>query len=337
MGGIYFRITAGRAGASGANMRYITREPATQGQDKAIIAQNYPYYALEGDSYREQRQNISLYAEQKEEDELNRTRKGTGNPTTHYRIVVSFEDKVETQKAHSMGKEYLEKQFPNTRAIGAIHQDTNHTHIHFHIQSRDTNNKLLRFSPGQWKQTDREWNKIYSREFGKEKELEYLNKKMETREWKQSLIRGEGKEKPQRINTINKDIYKERDRRNAGVYELNKERDGRDKRSFADGSKEIENTSRAIQERMPEFEPGKQAANQLFDKSQRADEQFDKTKSAIREFNEREKQANQQVSRTESELKTTVREIESLREDLKGLGKELSKNIDIDKDMGRDR
>lgn len=332
MGGIYFRITAGRAGASGANMRYITRETATEGNDRAIISQNYPDYALEGDSYREQRQNISLYAEQKEEDEFNRARKGTGQPSTHYRIVVSFEEKVETEKAHSMGKEYLEKQFPNTRAIGAIHQDTNHTHIHFHIQSRDTNNKLLRFSPYQWKSTDKEWNKIYSREFGREKEQQHLDKKAETRLWKQSLANGEEKEKPQRINTINKEVYRERDRRNAGVYELNKERDGRDKPSLADGNKAIEERTRGIQEKEPGFEPGKRTVNQEFDKSQQADEQLDRAKSAIREFSDRENQANQQVSRTESKLRETVRETENLREELEGLGKELSKEIDRDND-----
>lgn len=280
---------------------------------------------------------FSLYAEQKEEDEFNRTRKGTGQPSTHYRIVVSFEEKIETEKAHSMGKEYLEKQFPNTRAIGAVHQDTNHTHIHFHIQSRDTNNKLLRFSPYQWKETDKEWNKIYSREFGREKEQQYLDKKAETREWKKSLVNGEEKEKPQRINTINKEIYRERDRRNAGFYELNKERDGRDKPSLADGSKAIEERTRGIQEKEPGFEPGKRAVNQEFDKKQQADEQLDRAKSAIREFYDRENEANKQLNRTESKLRETVRETENLREELKGLGKELSKDIDIDKDRGRDR
>lgn len=337
MGGIYFRITAGRAGASGANMRYITRETATEGNHRAIISQNYPDYVLEGDSYREQRQNISLYAEQKEEDEFNRARKGKGEPTTHYRIVISFEDKIETEKAHSMGKEYLEKQFPNTRAIGAVHQDTNHTHIHFHIQSRDTNNKLLRFSPYQWKETDKEWNKIYSREFGREKEQQHLNKKAETREWKKSLAKGEEREKPKRVNTINKEIYRERDRRNAGFYELNKERDGRDKPSFADRDKANEERTRGIQEKESEFEPGKRAVSQEFDKKQRADEQLSNAKSAIREFYDRESEANKQLNRTESKLRETVRETEKLREELKGLGKELSKEIDRDNDRGRDR
>ena len=131
---IYFKFSVGRAGTSGANARYITREPATKGEQRAIFTQNYPEYAREGNGYKKERENIVSYARQQEEDELQRPRKGRGEKQTHYRAVASFEGKVETEKARAMGEEYLKKQFPNARAIGVVHQDTEHTHIHFHIQ-----------------------------------------------------------------------------------------------------------------------------------------------------------------------------------------------------------
>jgi len=337
MGGIYFSFNVGRAGASSANVRYITRESAIDGNRDAMFVQNYPEHALEGDNFKEQRNSLAEYARQQEEDELKRPKRGKGEIRTHYRAIASFEGKVETEKAREMAKEYLEKRFPNTRAIGVVHQDTKHTHVHFHIQAKDVDGKALRFKLNEWKEIDKEWNKIYAKKYGKEKELEHLRKKIETKEWKQSFIKGEEKEKPHRINTIDKEIYKERDRRNAGAYELNKEGDGRDKRSIAGGSKTVEERARTAQEREPDVERGKQAANQLFDKSQQADEQFNKTKSTVRELSGRERQANQQFDRTESEARTTIRETESLRDELKGLGKELSKEIDRDKDKFRCR
>ena len=134
---IYFNFSVGRAGTSAANARYITRETASQGDKSSIITHNYPDYAREGETYKEQKENIIAYAGQKEEDELRRPRKGTGEARTHYRVTVSFEGKIETEKARAMGEEYLQKQFPNARAVGMVHQDTEHTHIHFNIQARD--------------------------------------------------------------------------------------------------------------------------------------------------------------------------------------------------------
>jgi len=336
-GGIYFSFNVGRAGASAANLRYITRETAIDGNLESIFVQNYPEYVQEGESYKDKRNNLAEYVRQKEEDELKKPKRGKGEVQTHYRAVASFESKIGTEKAREMAKQYLEERFPKARAIAVVHQDTKHTHIHFHIQARDDEDRKLRFKQNEWKELDKEWNKIYGREFGREKQQQHLDKKAETREWKKSLVKGEEKEKPHRVNTNNKQMYLDRDKRNAGFYELNKDRDGRDKSRFADGNKTIDKAARNPQEREPDIAAGKQAVNQLFDKSQRANEQFNKTESAVRELSNREKQANQQLSRTESEARTTIHETERLRDELKGLGKELSKEIDRDKDKYRCR
>src|ERR1043165_9778713 len=122
MGGIYFNFKIGRAGTSQDNVRYITRETATNGDREAVFIQNYPSYAQEGNTFKEQRSNLTEYARQQEEDELRKGRKGTGEARTHYRAIASFEGKIETEKAREIGKEYLEKSFPNTRAVAVVHQ-----------------------------------------------------------------------------------------------------------------------------------------------------------------------------------------------------------------------
>lgn len=284
MSGIYFNFKVGRAGTSQDNIRYITRETATKGDREAVFVQNYPDY-VQGETYKEQRNELAEYGRQQEQDEMQKSRKGTGEARTHYRAIASFENKVETEKARDMAEEYLSKQFPNARAVAVVHQDTEHTHIHFHIQARNVEGKKLSFKGKEWKEIDREWNKIYSREFGKEKEAQHLSKKAETAKWKQSPIRIESK--PARVDNKSVEIYRERDRKNAGVYELNKEGIGRDKRSVADENNRIAKAASNITKRQSGVDRGKRAANEFIDKSKRATQQFNRTESRARDLSGR--------------------------------------------------
>lgn len=291
MGGIYFNFKTGRAGTSRDNINYITRETATKGDREALFIQNYPEYGQEGDTYKKQKNNLAEYARQQEEDELKKGRRGTGEARTHYRAIASFEGKFDTAKAKEMAKEYLEKRFPNARAVAVVHQDTKQTHVHFHIQARDADGKKINFKGNEWKEIDKEWNKIYSREFGKEKEVEHLRKKTETRDWKESLIKGEKKEKPERVNTVSKKMYVERDRRNAGVYELKESRTGGNQRGTtvrdrADETR-VENRKRDVTNRELRIERGERAINNSIDNSKRANEQFNRTESRARELSDR--------------------------------------------------
>ena len=189
--GVFIRFQVGRAGTSSANVRYITRGAATGFDPEAVLTRNYPDYAREGNDYRDYREHLEEFARQREEDELERShRGGGGSPRTHYRAVLSFEGKVDTDKARSMADEYMERTFPEGRAVAAVHQDTDHTHVHIHLQSRDADDQKLHFDRNAYRHLDHEWSEIYGREFGHEKAVEHEEKKTETHERRVSAASG---------------------------------------------------------------------------------------------------------------------------------------------------
>jgi hypothetical protein len=183
-GGVFARFAPGRAGASGANAAYITRGRATGWDEHAIATRNYPDEVREADDYRDLRDHLHEYAEQQEAYEQERPRRGGGETRTHYRGIVSFEGRVETDQARGMAEEYLEREFPEARSIAAVHQDTEHTHVHLHVQARDVDDHKLHFDRDAYRRLDERWAELYAREFGAEKLDEHLAKKAETAEWK---------------------------------------------------------------------------------------------------------------------------------------------------------
>jgi hypothetical protein len=226
-GGVYFRFRAGRTGTSGANVRYITRETGTRGEREAIYAHNYPEHAREGATYDELRANLVEYARQAEQDELERPRRGgRGRPQTHFRAIASCKGREETRRVLGMAREYLERRFPDARALVAVHQDRENTHAHLHVQTRDVEGQKLRFTREEWQNLDREWALVYEREFGRGLAEEHEMKKQETREYKRewALARAEGREprleKPDRADRAEGPAQlREREMRNHGAHE----------------------------------------------------------------------------------------------------------------------
>ncbi len=233
VGGIYHHFTTGTLGTAAANCQYITREPATGGDPKNVHLHNYPEY-IRGDTYDELRQNIIEYNRQREQDELNRARRGGGVTRTHYRIKLSFEGQVDTNKAREMAARYLRENFPKARAVVAIHQDTEHTHAHINVQARDIEGKKISLSRDDYTRLDERWGRVYASEFGEEKLQDHLAKKQETREYKRAKARGEQAERPARADRkITKDDHREREMRNYG----DETRIGRNQRAVADAAR----------------------------------------------------------------------------------------------------
>jgi hypothetical protein len=193
------RFRPGRSGASGANAAYITRGRATGWDEGAVLTRNYPDHVREADDYRELRENVAEHCRQAEEDELERPRRGGGETRTHYRGVLSFEGKVETEQARGMADEYLERNFPDHPAVAAVHQDTEHTHVHLHVQARDADDHKLHLGRAEYRHLDESWAEVYAREFGREKLEEHLAKKAETAEWKRGYAqaKADGREPPE--------------------------------------------------------------------------------------------------------------------------------------------
>jgi hypothetical protein len=198
-GGVFARFGPGRAGASGANAAYITRGRATGWDERAIATRNYPDEVREADDYRDLRDRLEEYVEQQEAHELERPRRGGGETRTHYRGVLSFEGKVGTEQARELADDYLEREFPDARAIAAVHQDTDHTHVHLHVQARDVDDRKLHFDRGAYGRLDEAWAEVYARAFGREKLEEHLAKKAETAEWKRAYAqaRANGHQPPE--------------------------------------------------------------------------------------------------------------------------------------------
>lgn len=240
-GGIYHNFNTGNAGAAAANCQYITRATATDGDLRSIHLHNYADY-IGGETYDELRQNIIEYNRQKEQDELSRPRRGGGKTRTHYRVKLSFEGKVNTDKAREMAAEYLRENFPKARAVAAIHQDTKHTHAHINIQARDVEGKKINLTKSHYRQLDERWGWIYAREFGEEKLKEHLAKKQERQQFKQAKARDESRTRPARAGRrLTRDDYRAREIRNYG----DEAGTGRDQRAPAnathrDGGREPE-------------------------------------------------------------------------------------------------
>lgn len=286
---MFFQFSAGRAGTSADNVRYITRSPATEGRIDAIYKQHYISFGNDERNYKAEQRDLIEYARQKEEDEMRRPRRGGGETQTHYRAIASFEGKIETEKALAMAKEYLEKNFEKTRSLAVVHQDTKNTHVHFHIQARDIENKKLRFGKEGWRELDKGWERVLEREFGKERIDQWREMKKETVVYKRAIARGDKeKEKPYRVHYDSGLARREAENRNYGSYELHKTTTRRTDRGLDNGSTEREIIERGEESR----------------------------KREVKEFSDKCDTAYNQINRTEQAAGGILREIEGLRDEI---------------------
>lgn len=181
-GGIFHRFEVPKPGASrdgGKDARYITRPDKTEERREAIHLHNIPGYAKAGETYREMRANLIDYAAQREEDEK---RRGGPESRTHYKTILSFEDRISTEKAVAMGREYVERNFPQARAIIACHHDTEHKHLHLYIAARQLDGRKIHLGAAEWANLQRAWVEIYAREFGADKARDHWEKVAAKRE-----------------------------------------------------------------------------------------------------------------------------------------------------------
>lgn len=118
---------------------------------------------------------------------------------SHYRIKISFEDKIDTNLALTLAKEYMVKHFPDARFVAACHQNTDNTHIHVLLLATDIHGKKLHFSNSIYKKLDLGWAKIYAKQFGLDKLHQHLDKKQQTLDWKKDKMLGIDREQPQRV------------------------------------------------------------------------------------------------------------------------------------------
>lgn len=209
-GGAFVTVKVGRAGTAAANVRYMTRERATEGEQERVWTQNvpefadHPDHAERGMSYKERTGDLREYARQLEEDELDKPQRGSGEKRTHYRAIYSFDREVTDEKAREMVDAHLAENFPKARAIAALHRDTDNTHVHVQIAARQTDDKKLHFNKHTHSRLDERWARIYGQEFGREIEQEHAAKKETWRAWMREARQAklEGREIPPRPQRV---------------------------------------------------------------------------------------------------------------------------------------
>ena len=215
-GGTFIRFRTGTTGASAKHVAYITRERAVLDREQGILFYRLPEHIRAARDYDELRQTLIGYAETREDVEIARHR-SRGEPRTHYRVTLSFERDVPSEKALGMTAEWLQREFPKARGFAAVHRDTGQTHVHVWIDARQVDGKKVQLSRSQHRNLDLFWNRIYSREMGRDAR-EHEWKKEQTREAKRDGWKRERRpEYPERVRSNARELAPRWERREIGA------------------------------------------------------------------------------------------------------------------------
>lgn len=271
------KFNKGRRGASGTNVSYIMRGSACQDVSFHNLDE------LKTDDLEESKINARSYAYAREDVEQAKDAKGI----THYRMVLSFDRQEDNDRAREQAHKFLQEHFKDSRAIVAIHQDTEHTHAHIWIDSRQTNEKKIQIKPTQWKTLDEKFAKQYDREYGTNYAPEYKAKKQQTKEFKKQLSKEprQGKQsrpanKPARHkDQMTSEFFREKEARDKGVKRNDESRAGRNQRAFEVRDRQSEKANQAIAGSEHQINRGKQETD-------RATGSINQAKSGVREFRE---------------------------------------------------
>jgi Relaxase/Mobilisation nuclease domain len=157
------KFSVGKSGAGGANASYITRQPDAE----KIAFYNLNHLVVETNA--EMRTNAIAYAYSREDIEKDKSK----NARTHYRMILSWDRKEDSEKASAEAEKYLDKVLPKAKAILAVHQDTDHTHVHIWIDARQTDDKKINLRSSEYTTLDEKWARHYDAEYNTSYAEEY--------------------------------------------------------------------------------------------------------------------------------------------------------------------
>lgn len=260
----------GHSKASGKNVGYITRETACD----SVSFHNLKELET-GDRY-DNKVNALSYAYNREEEETQRT---------HYRVTLSWEGKEETEKAKEMTHEFLQKEFPNARAVVAVHQDTDQTHSHVWIEARQLDDKKIHSPKNHINQICKSWQTQYDREYQTERAKEYEQKREESRQHREDKHNGRESVAPDRAGMRAQD-YRNKDLRDAGVKENEFEQSatGGNQRPFAVRDSAVKEADRAVTGSQQQIEESKRNSDESKQRFERAIESLDRAQSSVRQL-----------------------------------------------------
>lgn len=147
------------AGGTGANARYILRERACDRWETRHLSEHAILGATALDRKRSAAEEMDRQAE-----------KGRGS-RRDYRVILSFEKSVSSEKALALAREFLDQShFRNNPALLSVHRNTDHVHVHVLLVARKTDGRKLHLDRGKYESFDKLWAKIYGREMHREKD-----------------------------------------------------------------------------------------------------------------------------------------------------------------------
>jgi hypothetical protein len=216
----------------GIGIGYMTKEKSA---DKISF---YNLEELEAETKAEQRLNALAYEAVRAEEE-----KGTRKDArTHYKMLLTWDRKEETEKADVMAHKFLLSNFPQAKCVLATHQDTDHTHVHIWIDARQMDGKKIHIKKKEFESFHENWWKMHDAEYGTRFYEDFTKKKAETREWKKLKAQGIERPKPERVSDkFNKgEYYKKREIAEITGIKDEKGRDYRNQRDIESGNRRIE-------------------------------------------------------------------------------------------------
>ncbi len=269
----------GHTGASGKNVDYIMRDSACQDLSFHNLDE------LQGQDEHESKINARSYAYNREDEEKGRT---------HYRVTLTWEGKEDTAKAREMSQEYLKENFKDSRAIVAVHQDTNKTHAHIWIDSRQLDDRKIHSPRNHINELSQSWQTRCDREYGTNRAKEFAEKREESRRWREDRHNGKDTPKPERAQ-MTSEKWREKDQQDRGVKGnvIDKEGLGRNQRPFEVRNSNSKETEQTVNRSQQYFERSNQAtagSQQQLESSKRnsgrANQQFDRTESEARSLHQ---------------------------------------------------
>jgi hypothetical protein len=107
------------------------------------------------------------YAAMRELEEKLMPLRGSGTPRNHHRMMITMPDETDPEQAMTLAKNFMEREFPGTRSIIAVHQSENGIGLHCHawVDARKLNGKKLDLGT-KYTKLDKLYSKLYDQTYG---------------------------------------------------------------------------------------------------------------------------------------------------------------------------
>ncbi len=118
------------------------------------------------------------YAERRVWEEGMRSLHGAAERRNHQRMLLTFPEESNPDRALEAAKNFLKQEFPEAKAILAAHGNTKIMHVHVWMDNRKTDGKKIHLSNAQYKTLDDRFAKFADRLYGTNYAEQFKAKKM---------------------------------------------------------------------------------------------------------------------------------------------------------------